>query len=155
MLRTVFNQQPLFIPFIMAGHPDINTTIEALLTLTEAGADIIELGVPFSDPSADGAVNQRASEIALQNGVTLEQCLNIVKQVRDKGCKTAIILFSYLNPILSMGFKTLAQKASDAGVNGFLILDLPLKKEKSIIKFYLITILKLCYLLPRQHQKHA
>ena len=125
MIKHAFTKEPLFIPFIMAGYPSIPLSIEAIITLSQVGSDIIEIGVPFSDPIADGPINQQAAEMALNNGVTLETVLNIVSQVRAKGYKTPIVLFSYLNPILAMGYSTFAHKAKAAGVNGVLIVDLP------------------------------
>ncbi len=114
-----------FIPFIMAGHPTIEDSIEAVIALVEAGANAIEIGVPFSDPVADGPVNQRAAEIALSNGVTLDIVLNIVHQVRMRGYDIPIILFSYLNPILSFGYEEFSIKAKEVGIDGVLIVDLP------------------------------
>jgi tryptophan synthase alpha chain len=114
-----------FIPFIMAGHPTIEDTLQSMLILAESGADIIELGVPFSDPVADGPINQRAAEIALCQGVTLEIILNMVAEVRLRGCQIPIILFSYLNPILSFGYERFAIKAKAVGVTEVLVVDLP------------------------------
>ncbi len=132
-IRNAFSQKKtLFIPFIMAGHPSLNTTTKALLALAEKGADIIELGIPFSDPIADGPVNQKAAEIALQNGATLNWCLEQVKAVRELGCQTPLVLFSYFNPILAMGIEVFAKKAKAAGVNGILIVDLPPEEGKTI-----------------------
>jgi len=129
-IRTLFTEnRPLFIPFIMAGHPTLDATANAILGLSECGADMIELGVPFSDPIADGPINQQAAEIALQNGVTLAWCLSVVNTVKQSGCKTPIILFSYFNPILHMGIEHFIQKASQVGVDGVLIVDLPIEES--------------------------
>ncbi len=126
MLKSVFQpQKKSFIPFIMAGHPSMDVTKSAILALSAAGADLIELGVPFSDPVADGPINQQAAEIALAQGVTLNLILELVRSVRDSGCQTPIILFSYLNPILAFGCDAFASEANAAGVNGVLIVDLP------------------------------
>lgn len=126
MIKNAFHSdKTLFIPFIMCGHPTLEESINATLALSKAGADIIELGVPFSDPVADGPVNQHAAEIALNNGITLDLILNMVQQIRAKGCKTPIILFTYLNPILAFGYEQFAIKAKNAGVDGLLIVDLP------------------------------
>ena len=132
MIKRAFNKTPLFIPFIMAGHPSIEISIQAIIALAQVGSDIIEIGVPFSDPVADGPVNQRAAEIALKNGVTLITVLDIVSQVRSQGYDTPIVLFSYLNPILAMGHENFAHKAKAAGVNGVLIVDLPPEAGKEI-----------------------
>jgi len=112
-----------FIPFITAGDPDLTTTFELLVELSAAGATVIELGVPFSDPMADGPVIQRASERALKHGVTLEDTLAVVARVRRQ-IQTPIILFSYFNPLLQFGMTRLAEEARTAGVDGVLVTDL-------------------------------
>jgi len=112
-----------FIPFITAGDPDLATTEQILIELAGAGATVIELGVPFSDPMADGPVIQRASERALRNSFGLDNLLAMVARARTH-IDTPIILFSYFNPLLQFGLKGLAQKASDSGVDGVLVTDL-------------------------------
>lgn len=112
-----------FIPFITAGDPDLVTTELLLVELAAAGADIIELGVPFSDPVADGEVIQRASERALQNGVTLSDALRCISNVKAH-IDVPIVLFSYLNPLLKFGKDRLAKEAKGAGVDAVLITDL-------------------------------
>lgn len=125
MLEQVFKQKSAFIPFIMAGHPTPAATEQAILALSKAGASLIELGVPFSDPVADGPINQRAAEIALNNGMTLSKTMAIVKSIRQQGCQTPILLFSYFNPILAYGETAFATDAKAAGIDGVLIVDLP------------------------------
>lgn len=125
MIKQAFQHSPLFIPFIMAGHPTLEISLQAIIALIESGSDIIELGVPFSDPVADGFINQRAAEIALGQGVNLPIILALVKEVRLRGYHTPIVLFSYLNPILAMGLDQFGLQAKEAGVNGVLIVDLP------------------------------
>jgi len=112
-----------FIPFITAGDPDLVTTELLLIELAAAGADIIELGVPFSDPIADGEVIQRASERALQKRVTLSEILKCISNVK-KHIDVPIVLFSYLNPFLKFGKDLLAEKAAQAGVDAVLMTDL-------------------------------
>jgi tryptophan synthase alpha chain len=112
-----------FIPFITAGDPDLVTTELLLVELAAAGADIIELGVPFSDPVADGEVIQRASERALRNGVTLSDALRCVSNAKEH-IDVPIVLFSYLNPLLKFGQHLLANEAKKAGVDAVLITDL-------------------------------
>jgi tryptophan synthase alpha subunit len=118
-------KRPLFLPFIVAGHPDMETSTQAILELSESGADIIELGIPFSDPIADGPINQLASEKALKSGTTIPLILKQIENIRMRGCETPIVLFSYLNPIIAYGVKQIAKDAKQAGVNGMLIVDLP------------------------------
>jgi tryptophan synthase alpha chain len=111
------------IPFITAGDPDLATTEQLLVTLSQSGATLIELGVPFSDPMADGPVIQRASERALKHNFGLQELLDTVARARER-IDTPIILFSYYNPLLQFGLKRLAQAASDAGLDGVLVTDL-------------------------------
>jgi tryptophan synthase alpha chain len=112
-----------FIPFITAGDPDLATTERLLIELANAGADLIELGVPFSDPVADGEVIQRASERALRNGMTLHDALICAKNVRRR-IDVPLVLFSYFNPLLQFGQERLAVAASEAGIDGVLVTDL-------------------------------
>lgn len=135
-MRKLFqNHRSLFIPFIMAGHPNQNDSINAIKALSRAGADIIELGVPFSDPVADGPINQRAAEIALAEGTTLHCVLSMIKQVRLDGIHTPIIIFSYYNPIIAMGLKKFAISAKQSGADGVLIVDLPPEEGEEIYSF--------------------
>lgn len=113
-----------FIPFIVAGDPDLETTKELILEVAKRGADVIELGVPFSDPVADGVTIQASAERALRNKFGVGDVLNIVSEVRNSGCETPIILFSYFNPILQFGLKRFAENAVESGVDGILITDL-------------------------------
>ena len=112
-----------FIPFITAGDPDLATTEELLVVLANSGATLIELGVPFSDPMADGPVIQRASERALKHSFGLQQILDAVARAR-KQIDIPIILFSYYNPLLQFGLKRVAKAAKDAGLDGVLVTDL-------------------------------
>jgi tryptophan synthase alpha chain len=112
-----------FIPFITAGDPDLVTTKFLLVELAAAGADVIELGVPFSDPVADGEVIQRSSERALRKGVTLSEALECVSNAREH-IDVPIVLFSYLNPLLKFGKDRLAEEARRAGIDAVLITDL-------------------------------
>jgi tryptophan synthase alpha chain len=112
-----------FIPFITAGDPDLETTFELLIELSDAGASLIELGVPFSDPVADGPVIQRASERALRHNFGLEEILRLVSRLREKR-DVPVVLFSYFNPLLQYGLERLSREASRAGVDGLLVTDL-------------------------------
>lgn len=124
-----FNQlaarrEPAFIPFITAGDPSLEMTARIVLELEKAGADVIELGVPFSDPVADGVVNQEAAQRALKNGVTLHDIVAKVKSLRSE-TQIPLVLFTYVNPVLAYGLESFARDASDAGVDGVLCVDLP------------------------------
>lgn len=112
-----------FIPFITAGDPNLKTTKALIIALSRAGATVIELGVPFSDPMADGPVIQRASERALRHDLGLEQILDMVTKVRVQ-IDTPIVLFSYFNPLLQFGTQRLAREAKRAGIDGILVTDL-------------------------------
>src|SRR5438552_9741085 len=119
-----------FIPFITAGDPDLATTERLLIELAKAGADIIELGVPFSDPVADGEVIQRASERALRNGVTVHDALTCARNVRPH-IDVPIVLFSYFNPLLQFGPEPFAPAARQAGIDAVLVTDLISEEAES------------------------
>lgn len=116
-------EKKAFIPYITAGDPDLETTESLILELEQSGADIIELGVPFSDPVADGPVIQRASERSLKNGTTIRDCLDLVRSIRAVS-QIPIVLFTYFNPLLSFGFDSIGSKLHDAGLDGVLVTDL-------------------------------
>jgi tryptophan synthase alpha chain len=114
-----------FIAYVMAGDPDLETAFEILEGLPGVGADIIELGFPFSDPMAEGPPIQRASLRALKAGTTLKGTLDLVERFRAGDDKTPIVLMGYLNPIFSMGFQAFAEAARAAGVDGLIVVDCP------------------------------
>lgn len=113
------------IPFVTAGDPNPAITVPLMHAMVEAGADLIELGVPFSDPMADGPVIQRASERALKHHVSLHQVLEMVRAFREQDDRTPVLLMGYLNPIEAMGYAAFAEAAGAAGVDGVLTVDLP------------------------------
>ena len=116
--------RPAFVAFLTAGDPSLERTVSAALELEQAGVDVLELGVPFSDPLADGPVIQRSSERALSRGVTLARVLELVREIR-KASQLPLVLFSYLNPLLQRGLERVAREAAQAGVDGVLVTDLP------------------------------
>ena len=124
-----------FIPFVTAGDPDLDTTREIVSALASLGADVIELGVPFSDPMADGPTIQASSQRALTNRVTLGPVLELVADIR-RSSKVPIVLFSYLNPLLRFGINELAGKAADAGVDGVLITDVVGREAQTIAEVF-------------------
>ncbi|WP_375507089.1 tryptophan synthase subunit alpha [uncultured Nostoc sp.] len=126
-------QQCALIPFITAGDPNLETTAQALRILDRNGADFIELGVPYSDPLADGPVIQAAATRALQKGTKLEQVLEML-QVVSPNLKAPIILFTYYNPILHRGIKPFLGKIAAAGVQGLVVPDLPLEEAEELIQ---------------------
>jgi len=122
-----------FVAFITAGYPNLDTTKKLVLGLSKAGVDIIELGVPFSDPMADGPIIQEASQAALKKGVNLNGILNLVKAVR-KNIDTPICLMTYYNPIFCFGEEEFVKKAVASGVDGVIIPDLPPEEGVSFLK---------------------
>ncbi|MBI4556304.1 MAG: tryptophan synthase subunit alpha [Candidatus Hydrogenedentes bacterium] len=122
--RLATSSTPAFIPYITAGDPTLDATAQLILELERVGADIIELGVPFSDPVADGVVNQEAAQRALQHNVSLHDVVAMVKNVRRR-CQVPLVLFTYFNPVLAYGLEQFAEEAAAAGVDGVLCVDLP------------------------------
>jgi tryptophan synthase alpha chain len=125
--RIHFANKPGLVAYVTCGDPDIATTKAIVLAAIRAGADVIELGVPFSDPVADGPVIQRASERALQHGTSLMEVLQMAAEVR-KESQAGLIIFSYLNPVLRLGIKRFAEECARAGVDGALITDLTIEE---------------------------
>ena len=118
---------PGLVTFVTAGDPNLGRSADILRVLDSAGADVIEVGVPFSDPLADGPVIQRASERALGTGTTLSRTISMVGKVRST-VQAGIVLFTYANPVVRMGLKVFLERAANAGVDGVLILDLPIEE---------------------------
>ncbi len=129
-----FYNKPALVAYVTCGDPDLATTRDIVLAAIEAGADVIELGVPFSDPVADGPVIQRASERALRHGTTLAQVLTLAAELRQHAQSTGLIVFSYLNPILRMGLEKFCKVARAAGVDGALVTDLPVEEAGEYLR---------------------
>jgi len=152
-IQTTFEQlkeqgKKALIPFVTAGDPSLDTTLMVMHALADAGCDIIELGVPFSDPSADGPVIQAASERALKNNVSLRNVLELVATFRKKNNSVPVVLMGYLNPFEIYGYEAFARDASTSGVDGILIVDMPpeesapfagMLKDNDIDVIYLIA----------------
>jgi tryptophan synthase alpha chain len=132
-MTIAFKNRPALVAYLTCGDPDLRTTREIALAAVNVGAEVIELGVPFSDPVADGPVIQRASERALGNHVSLEQVLNLAAEIRRE-TDAGLIVFSYLNPILRIGFERFAAKAADAGLDGALVTDLPVEEASEYLR---------------------
>jgi tryptophan synthase alpha chain len=122
-----FSNKPSLVAYLTCGDPELRTSLEIALAAIAAGAEVLELGVPFSDPVADGPVIQRASERALKNGVTLPDVLKLAAEIRRES-DAGLIIFTYLNPILRMGLERFAATAAEAGVDGALVTDLPVEE---------------------------
>lgn len=121
------------LPFVTAGDPDPAVTVPLMHVLVEAGADILELGVPFSDPMADGPVIQRASERALEHHVSLHDVLKMVSEFRAKDQQTPVVLMGYLNPVEVMGYEAFAAAAAEAGVDAVLTVDMPPEEGHDLV----------------------
>ena len=138
-IDTTFSQlreteTPAFIAYVTAGDPTLDQCLAIIRGIADAGADVIELGVPFSDPLADGAVNQLAADRALKAGSTLPKVLDLIREFRTTH-QTPTVLFTYLNPLYAYGFETFVKDAKEAGVDGMLLLDLPPDEAKLNIEF--------------------
>jgi tryptophan synthase alpha chain len=123
-----FVNKPSLVAYVTSGDPDLATTRDVVLAAIKAGASVIELGVPFSDPVADGPVIQRAGERALKHGTSLEQVLKLAAEIRETSQSVGLIIFSYLNPMLQMGLDKFCKIARLAGVDGALATDLPVEE---------------------------
>ncbi len=121
------------IPFVTAGDPQPDVTVPLMHAMVGAGASIIELGVPFSDPMADGPVIQLANERALAHGTSLRDVLDMVRQFREDDDETPVVLMGYLNPIEAMGYETFASAAAEAGVDGVLTVDMPPEEAGELV----------------------
>ena len=128
-----FTNRPSLVAYVTCGDPDLPTTKEIIFGAIDAGADVIELGVPFSDPVADGPVIQRASERALRQGTTLAKVLKMAAEIRRR-TDAGLIIFSYLNPILRLGIERFANELEDAGIDGALLTDLPAEEAETYLR---------------------
>jgi tryptophan synthase alpha chain len=129
-----FENKPSLIAYVTCGDPDLATTKEVILAAIDAGASVIELGVPFSDPLADGPVIQRASERALKHSTSLQNVLTLAAEIREHSQSVGLVIFSYLNPILRMGLAKFCQVARLAGIDGTLITDLPVEESAEYLR---------------------
>lgn len=128
-INQLFNtkSQDILSLYFCAGHPRLDGTVETIKTLEQKGVDMIEIGIPFSDPMADGPVIQSAANKALSNGMTLKKLFTQLESVRAEGVQIPLILMGYLNPIMQFGFENFCQRCSDVGIDGVIIPDLPFK----------------------------
>ncbi|MFQ5473276.1 MAG: tryptophan synthase subunit alpha [Dehalococcoidia bacterium] len=139
--------RPGFVAFVTVGYPDIGSTPKQVRALIEGGADIIELGVPFSDPLGEGKTIQRSSSKALENGVTAAGCLDLVRQLRNEGVEAPLVLMGYYNPIVAYGIERFAADASAAGADGLIVVDLPPEESDQMRQACLASGLRLIYML--------
>jgi tryptophan synthase alpha chain len=140
-------QRGLLIPYFMCGYPSAQQSVEVILAAAEAGADIIELGMPFSDPLADGPTIQHAGYLAIERGMTMRGCMDVARQVTEQS-SVPLILMGYYNPILAYGLERFCQDAVDNGVCGLIVPDLPPEEATSLQQAALQVGLTLIFLIP-------
>jgi tryptophan synthase alpha chain len=124
-----------FMPYFTIGFPDLPTSLTVIETLVAAGADALEIGVPFSDPLADGPTVQHASQVSLNNGTSLTDCIKAVATLRERGVTVPMVLMGYVNPVLAYGVGRYVQDAAAAGVNGFIVPDLPIEETDELLGY--------------------
>jgi len=129
------NKKTSVIPFITCGYPNVENFVDLLLSLEKSGSTIIEVGMPNSDPLAEGLTIQYSSMIALKNGVNTNICFDIIKKARNKGLKIPVVLMGYYNNVIAYDTERFCQQAKDSGVNGLIIADLPVYESKSIVNY--------------------
>jgi len=129
-IENAFKNKPIFMPYFPLGYPDLDTSIDVIEALAKNGADLIEVGLSFSDPLADGPVIQHATQIALEKGISVKKSLEAVKELRNRGVDIPLILMGYYNPILAYGLEKFIGDAKEAGADGFIIPDLPFEEAE-------------------------
>lgn len=129
-IENAFKNKPTFMPYFPLGYPDLDTSIDVIEALAKNGADLIEVGLSFSDPLADGPVIQKATQIALEHGITVRKSIEAVKELRKRGVDIPLILMGYYNPMLAYGLEKFVRDAKAAGADGFIIPDLPAEEAK-------------------------
>lgn len=145
-----------FVSYICAGDPNYDISLDILKKLPKSGVDLIELGVPFLDPSGDGPIIENASKKAIANGMTLKKAIRMVKDFRKEDDKTPIILMTYYNPILRYGLNSVFKDAKSSGIDGFLIVDLPIEEEGEILEYIKQSNIDLIQLIaPTTSQERA
>jgi tryptophan synthase alpha chain len=129
-IEIAFKNKPIFMPYFPLGYPDLDTSIDVIEALAKHGADLIEVGLSFSDPLADGPVIQQATQRALEKGITVKKSLEALKELRTRGVDIPLVLMGYYNPILAYGLDKFVCEAIAAGTDGFIIPDLPMEESE-------------------------
>jgi tryptophan synthase alpha chain len=129
-IENAFKNKPIFMPYFPLGYPDLDTSIDVIEALANSGADLIEVGLSFSDPLADGPVIQQATQVALEKGITVKKSLEAVKELRKRGVTIPLILMGYFNPMLAYGLEKFIRDAREVGADGFIIPDLPMEEAQ-------------------------
>jgi tryptophan synthase alpha chain len=128
-IENAFKNKPIFMPYFPLGYPDLDTSINVIEALAKNGADLVEVGLSFSDPLADGPVIQKATQIALEKGITVKKSLQAVAELRKRGVTIPLILMGYYNPMLAYGLEKFIRDAVAAGADGFIVPDLPMEES--------------------------
>src|SRR3972149_2446637 len=129
-IQNAFKNKPIFMPYFPLGYPDLDTSLDVIEALANNGADLIEVGLSFSDPLADGPVIQKATQVALEKGITVKKSLQAVAELRRRGVDIPLILMGYYNPMLAYGLEKFVRDAVDAGADGFIVPDLPMEESE-------------------------
>ena len=129
-IEAAFRNRPIFMPYFPLGYPDLDTSIDVIEALAKNGADLIEVGLSFSDPLADGPVIQKATQVALEQGITIKKSLEAVKALRERGVDIPLVLMGYYNPMLAYGLEKFVCDAVEAGADGFIVPDLPMEESE-------------------------
>lgn len=132
-IEAAFKNKPIFMPYFPLGYPNLDTSIDVIEVLAKNGADLIEVGLSFSDPLADGPVIQKATQVALEKGITVKKSLEAVKELRERGVDIPLVLMGYYNPMLAYGLERFVCDAVEAGVDGFIVPDLPMEESGEFI----------------------
>jgi len=128
-IENAFKSRPIFMPYFPLGYPSLETSIDVIEALAKHGADLIEVGLSFSDPLADGPVIQHATQMALEKGITVKKSLEAVKELRQRGVDIPLVLMGYYNPMLAYGLENFVCDAIEAGADGFIVPDLPMEES--------------------------
>ena len=145
--------QTALMPYFTIGYPDYETSLNVIEACVEAGADLMELRVPFSDPLADGPTIQHSTQVALENGITVKHCLEAVADLRSRGVAIPLILMGYINPVLAYGLEKFVNEAAEFGASGFIIPDLPPEEAKDLQALCKQNGLDSIFLLPPNSSK--
>ncbi len=132
-IENAFKNKPIFMPYFPLGYPDLDTSIDVIEALAKNGADLIEVGLSFSDPLADGPVIQKATQVALEGGITVKKSLAAVAELRKRGVTIPLILMGYYNPMLAYGLEKFIKDAVSAGADGFIVPDLPMEESDEFV----------------------
>ncbi len=132
-ITEAFKNKPIFMPYFPLGYPDLDTSIDVIEALAKNGADLIEVGLSFSDPLADGPVIQKATQVALEQGITVKKSLQAVVELRKRGVDIPLVLMGYYNPMLAYGLEKFVRDAADAGADGFIVPDLPMEESDEFV----------------------